>query len=128
MVEPCAPPCACYIEHRQLPLDISFPRLQFLRILTCSRGPNGQDRRISLEIGARYFRNVILPLNTPNEGMPRLIQVEFMQFVYDPVKFIVDEDRVLRYWKDVYGHGGWEVTVCETVEGLKAGKRNMRLN
>lgn len=125
-VELCAPPCPCYIEHSQLPLEISFPSLRFLRILTCSQGPNGQDRRISLEIGARYFRNVILPLNAPGEGMPQLIQVEFMQFAYHPVKFIVDEDRVLRYWKDVYGHGGWEVTVCETEEGLKAGKRSMR--
>jgi hypothetical protein len=125
-VELRAPPCPCYTEHRQIPLEISLPRLQYLRILTCSHPPNGQDRRISLEIGARYFRNVILPLNTPNEAMPELIQVEFLQFAYDRVKFIVDEDRVLRYWKDVYGHGGWEVTVCETAEGLKAGNRNMR--
>lgn len=128
MVELCTPPCPCYIEHRQLPLEISFLSLRLIRILTCSRGPNGQDRRISFEIAARYFRNVILPQNTPNEGMPQLIQVEFMQFAYDTVKFIVDEDRVLRYWKDVYGHRGWEVTLCETVEGLKAGNRNMKLN
>jgi len=126
MVELRAPPCPCYTEHRQIPLEISLPRLQYLRILTCSHPHNGQDRRIPLEIGARYFRNVILPLNTPNEAMPQLIQVEFMQFAYDRVKYIVDEDRILRYWKDVYGHGGWEVTVCETAEGLKAGTRNVR--
>jgi hypothetical protein len=127
MVELRAPPCPCYTDHRQMPLEISFPRLRYLRILTCSHPPNGQDCRIPLEIGARYFRNIILPLSTPSEGMPQLIQVEFMQFAYDRVKFIVDDDRVLRYWKDVHGHGGWEVTVCETAEGLKAGKRNMRL-
>ena len=126
LVELRAPPCACYTEHRQMPLEISLPRLQYLRVLTCSHPSNGQDRRIPLEIGARYFRNVILPLNTPDDAFPQLRQVEFMQFAYDRVKFIVDEDRVLRYWKDVYGHGGWEVTVCETAEGLKAGKRNMR--
>ena len=126
IVEVRAPPCPCYTEHRQMPLDISLPRLQYLRILTCSHPPSRQDHRIPLEIGARYFRNVILPLSTPDEGMPQLMHVEFMQFAYDRVKFIVDEDRVLRYWKDVYGHGGWEVTVCETAEGLKAGKRNMR--
>jgi len=126
VVELRAPPCPCYTEHRQLPLEISLPRLRSLRILTCSHPPNGQDCRIPLEIGARYFRNVILPLNAPSEGMPQLIQVEFMQFAYDRVKFNVDEERVLRYWKDVYGHGGWEVTVCETAEGLKAGRRNMR--
>ena len=126
IIEVRTPACPCYTEHRQLPLEISFPRLQYLRILTCSHPPNGQDRRIPLEIGARYFRNVILPLSTPDGGMPQLIQVEFMQFAYDRVKFIVDEDRVLRYWKDVHGHGGWEVTVGETAEGLKAGNRNMR--
>ena len=127
IVRLCTPPCPCYTDHRQLPLEISLPRLRYLRILTCSHPLNGQDRRIPLEIGARYFRNVILPLNMPSKGMPQLIQVEFMQFAYDRVKFPVDEDRVLRYWKDVHGHGGWEVTVCETEEGLKAGRRNMKM-
>jgi hypothetical protein len=121
-----APPCPCYTEHRQLLFEVSLPSLRYLRILTCSQPSNGQDRRIPLELGARYFRNIIIPLNSPTEGMPQLVQVEFMQFAYDRIKFTVDEDRVLRYWKDVHGHGGWEVTVCETEEGLKAGNRNMR--
>jgi hypothetical protein len=55
-----------------------------------------QNRRIPLEIGARYFCNIILPMNTPADGMPQLVQVESLQFAYDRVKFIVDEDRVLR--------------------------------